>query len=55
MFCDTAEKLPVMVTMATMPGMRKFRYGSPCEVVWMPNPNTSRYMSGEIMAATVIL
>ena len=55
MFCASALKLPVIVAMETMPGMRKFRYGSPCEVVWMPNPNTIRYSSGLTSAATVIL
>ena len=55
MFWATALKLPVIVTIDTMPGMRKFRYGSPCDIVCTPRPNTSRYMSGEIMFATVIL
>ena len=33
MFWAIAEKLPVMVDMATTPGIRKCRYGSPWDVV----------------------
>ena len=55
MFWATALKLPVMVDIATMPGTRKFRYGSPWDVVWIPSPNTIRYISGVIVAANVIL
>ena len=55
MFCATALKLPVIVDIATTPGVRKFRYGSPCEVVWIPMPKMIRYIIGEIMAASVIL
>ena len=54
-FCATALKLPVIVDSETMPGIRKFRYGSPWEVVWIPSPNTIRYISGVMTAASVIL
>ena len=55
MFCATALKDPDMVDMATIPGIKKFRYGSPCDVVCIPSPKTMRYIRGEIMAAKVIL
>ena len=54
-FWAMALKLPFMVVSATTPGIRKFKYGSPWEIVWMPRPNTTRYISGAIMAAMVIL
>ena len=38
-----------------LPGIKNRRYGSPWEVVWMPMPKMIRYISGEIIAATVIL
>jgi len=55
MFWATAPKLPVIVDMATRPGMRKFIYGSPCEVVFIPIPKTIKYRRGEIIAESVIL
>ena len=36
-------------------GIRKFRYDCPCDMVWIPRPNTSIYKRGAIMAASVIL
>ena len=54
-FCAMALKLPFMVVSETTPGIRKFRYGCPWEVVWIPIPNTMRYINGAIMAARVIL